>query len=263
MDDFTRLARLAESPDAVCATTGFTGVDVYHLRSLSAYLKIGPLGRITDLAREARVLRFLHQRALVPAVIDYASSGTHEALLISAIDGDPLSTQLAAPRAGVRSNTELVALAAKALRDLHSLETADADMHQGLAKRFRRARRNIELGLLSESDEEFAAGHAGSSPNDVYHQLFASRPAAEDLVFTHGDPSAPNIIFRDQAFGGFIDLDGAGLADRYVDIAIFLRSAVHNSPVAFDIQSVFCNAYGIDEIDVEKMRFYTLMDDLF
>ena len=54
--------------------------------------------------------------------------------------------------------------------------------------RFARAKRNAELHLLSETDEEFGAEHDGKSPLEILSELVRRRPATEDLVFTHGDP---------------------------------------------------------------------------
>jgi len=262
MADFSELAALSLRPDAVRTTTGFTGVEVYFIPELSAYLKIGPVDKVSDLKREADVLRWLEGRTEVPRTINYASDSKHEALLISAIEGEPLSEILSTTRQ-VATAESLIERAAEALATLHSIPIGDCPLDTRLDWRFARAKRNAELHLLSESDEEFAAEHGGKFPLDVHSELVKRRPIVEDMVFTHGDPCMPNIIFHDGRYTGFIDLDGAGVADRYVDIAIFLGSARRNTDLAFDIEAAFRRGYNIEKLDVAKLEFYTLMDHLY
>lgn len=77
------------------------------------------------------------------------------------------------------------------------------------------ARRAARLG-----DEEVLAG------------LLAVRPAEEDLVFTHGDPSLPNVILEASELTGFVtgfvDVGRAGVGDRYRDLALAARSLAYN-----------------------------------
>jgi len=262
MASFSELAKLALFPEAVRTTTGFTGVEVHFIPERNAYLKIGPVGRVSDLKREADVLKWLEGRSEVPRSIDYASDGQNEALLISAVDGEPLSDILARTDQ-IASAESLIERAAEALATFHSIPIGDFPFDTRLDRRFARAKRNAELHLLSESDAEFAAEHGDKLPLDIYAELLERRPVKEDLVFTHGDPCMPNIVFRDGRYSGFVDLDGAGVADRYVDIAIFLGSAQRNTKPVFDIEAAFRRGYGIDELDDANLAFYTLMDDLY
>lgn len=262
MADIGELTVLARRPDAVCTTTGFTGVEVYLIPELNAYLKIGRVDGLTDLKREAEVLKWLDGRSEVPRLVEYASDNEREALLISAIDGEPLSETLSRTDR-IASAENLTERAAEALARLHSIPIHDCPFDARLEWRFARAKRNAEQHLLSESDEGFASEHAGKMPLDVYAELLERPPTDDDLVFTHGDPCMPNIIFRDYRFSGFIDLDGAGVADRYVDIAIFLGSVRHNTDLVFDIEAAFRRGYNIDELDARRLEFYTLMDHLY
>ena len=51
---------------------------------------------------------------------------------------------------------------------------------------------------------------------------------AEDLVFTHGDYCLPNIIYHEGKINGVVGLSRVGIADRYQDISLFLRSFEFN-----------------------------------
>jgi aminoglycoside phosphotransferase len=62
---------------------------------------------------------------------------------------------------------------------------------------------------------------------------------------------------------GFIDFDRAGIADRYQDIALFLRSFARNIEIPMEIKETFCGAYEIESLDDEKLYYYRLLDELF
>ncbi len=260
---FDRLIRLLDSEDHVSTTTGFTGVEVYHLPKLNSYLKIGPIGKISDLEREKDVLGWLAGRMGAPGVIDYEKTADREALLLTAVPGMRASDYLASASTAASETDAFITASARALREFHDLPIDDCPFNRRLPVRFEKALSNIKLGLLSETDDEFRAEHAGKSPLDHYHDLSLIAPDVEDLVFTHGDPSMPNILTDGDRINGFIDLDGAGIADRYVDIAIYFSSLYLNARTKTDAETAFCEGYGINGLDRAKLEFYDLIDDFF
>jgi aminoglycoside phosphotransferase len=262
MHTYSGLTSLLESEVNERRTTGFTGVEVYFLPRLQAYLKIGQLGRGTDLKREAEVLRWMEVRARVPRLIGYAANGRYEALMITACRGEPLSNIFAAAKDSSTAES-LIRMAAEELADLHKLSIDECPFKTRLNWRLDRGKVNAERGCLSETDEEFAAEHGGKLPLDVWRELSTVLPAKEELVFTHGDPSLPNLIWNGPDNISFIDLDGAGVADRYVDIAIMLRSIRYNLKVDAAIEVSFMDGYGLIELNRQKLDYYTLIDDLF
>ena len=54
-------------------------------------------------------------------------------------------------------------------------------------------------------------------PEELLEELLRTRPAGEDLVFTHGDYCLPNVLIDGQRLGGFIDMGRAGVADQAGD----------------------------------------------
>ena len=255
--------RLLVEYENIRITDGMSGAEVYHLPGLNAYLKIAPRPGFSDLLNEKKALDWLRGKLPVPDVLGYEETADADLLLTSAIAGVPASGLLSNHGATIESEIDIAVQAARMLRRMHDIPIDGCELDQRLDAKFRRAWKNITHKLLSETDEEFATTHNGNLPVDVYHELSAKRPTSFDLVFSHGDPCMPNMIFRDRKLVGLIDLDGGGIADRYTDISIFFRSFEYNCRVKVDLEETFLEAYGLDEIDRDKFEFYLRLDDLF
>ncbi len=95
----------------------------------------------------------------------------------------------------------------------------------------------------------------------MFQELLATKPANEDLVFTHGDYCLPNIIINNGDISGFIDWGRGGIADRYQDLALAARSLAYN----FDAEwiKLLFKEYGIENIDYSKIEYYKLLDEFF
>ena len=242
---------------------GMSGAEVYHLPNIDAYLKIGARGAFCDLSRERQALDWLAGEALVPNVLAFETHDDKEYLLTSAIVGSTASDLLSADDISVRTAETFLTKAGVALRSLHDIDITHCALEERLDAKFARAWKNIQKSFLSEARSEFLLEHDGKTPEEVYCELNERRPSVEDLVFIHGDPCMPNIIVRDGEIAGTVDLDGAGVADRYTDIAIFFRSFERNCRVDLDHQGIFWKSYGLTEVDRDKLDFYTKLDDLF
>jgi len=88
-------------------------------------------------------------------------------------------------------------------------------------------------------------------------------------VFSHGDYCLPNIFLENGQIAGFIDLDKAGICDKWNDIALCYRSLKHNFDGSYGGEvyedfnpKMLFEKLGI-EPDWEKIKFYLLLDELF
>lgn len=147
------------------------------------------------------------------------------------------------------------------MRRIHDQPIIDCPLAQNIEMKLAAARENIRCGFVIESD--FEHENLGRAVGEIYDELVEKKPLTEDLVFTHGDLCLPNFMVLDGEISGFIDLDRAGVADRYQDIALFLRSFAFNIEIPMDVRETFCRAYGIDSLDNEKIYYYRLLDELF
>lgn len=239
---------------------GCSGAKVYYLPELGAYLKIGNATGISDLGREKAALEWLSGRLNVPTVLGFESRIERDTLLISEIPGIPASKHVASGLT-VETAKEFVAEGARAMRAIHGIDFRGCLLDESLDAKLELAGENVRLALVDESD--FDEDNARKTAAMVYEEVLRERPSGEDLVFTHGDLCLPNIIMNEGRVAGFVDLGRAGVADRYQDIALFHRSFHSNCGIEVDFEGVFCEAYGIPELDRAKLEYYRKLDELF
>jgi aminoglycoside phosphotransferase len=237
---------------------GHTGTSVFRLERQGQpdqYLKVGERYSEDDLAAELSRMIWLRGRLPVPEVLYWSEHGTRQYLLMTAIPGlpaydDSLSSQL----------PMLIRLYADGLRQIHDVpvEGCPFDMRQDV--RIAQAGHNLQAGLVT--GEDFDPQRQGRAPQSLFRELMATRPSDEDPVFTHGDYCIPNVIINPEplSVSGFIDWGRAGVADRYMDLALAARSIDYN--FGSEWIPLFFEAYGIDP-DPAKRAFYQLLDEFF
>jgi len=235
--------------------TGFSSSQVFHLKNAGCenlYLKTAPCVD-SELAEERQRLEWLKGKLSVPEVRLFVQTDERDYLLISEIEGAGAHEDLW--KEDVRRAIELLA---NGVRMIHSLSVADCAFDETLEAKIEQARRRMELGLVDESD--FDDERRGRTAEDLFRELIATKPASEDLVFTHGDYCLPNVLLKDWQISGFVDWGRAGVADRYQDIALLTRSVCYNfgekwTPFVFEALEI--------EPDWGRIDFYKLLDEFF
>jgi aminoglycoside phosphotransferase len=257
------VARLLPHHTFECITLGESGAGVWRCTTAGSsplYLKAAPLSAGLQLDQEAERLRWMKEQDLpVPAVSSYGHVAGTEFLLLEEVPGRPASDP-----EWMSCLPEVVAALGVGLALLHQMSTVGCPFDQRIARQIDAARRRVAAGRVREDD--FDAIRAGRRATHLLDELLATRPADEDLVFTHGDFCLPNIILDRGATGqvqiaGLIDCGRAGIADRHQDLALAVRSIVHNFGDA--CVRPFLEAYGLPQPNEEKLRFYTLLDEFF
>lgn len=197
----------------------------------------------------------------VAEVVAYTTTTAAAFLLTTAVAGSP-----ATDPDHHQDADALVRALAEGLRRVHDLPLDGRADLVGLEPRLRRARTRVGRGLVDRAD--FEPAYARFTPERLLELLEDARPAGEeDLVVVHGDPTCSNLLLGlgtgaelgRLAVTGYVDLDRAGVADRYLDLAIAARSLARNlSPEAL---GPFFHAYGIEAPDLLKVDFYVLLDE--
>lgn len=238
---------------------GESGASVFRLRPRSGgaelFLKHGNGGIADDISHEMLKLGWLAPFIEVPAVTHFERSGDHAWLLMTALPGRT-AWQL------LHENTEergaVVDALAAFLRRLHAIPVSACPFISDLAFRLACARTRLDAGLVDEDD--FDEARHGWSAQQVWDAMQAQLPLAADAVVTHGDYSLDNIFLARGEVTGCIDVGRAGIADRYQDLAIVWQCLGE-----FDasLQARFLARYGIAQLDVAKLRFYLMLDEMF
>ena len=218
-------------------TIGESKAHVY--RTEKFVLKIQPLKTTNDdvtLADEKSKIEWLKDKVRVPEIVDYLIDDAVEYLIMTRLPGiNAAETTLK------RDPKSLDTLLGRALRELHERVTIDNCPFDMRLDR-----------LLNQTKES----------HGLIAELIRNKPE-DDLVFTHGDYCLPNVIIDEQqsCVTGFVDLGRAGIADRYVDLALCLRSINYN--LGERCEDALLEAYGcISSWDRQKIEFYQKLDEL-
>lgn len=206
-----------------------------------------------ELKAEHERLRWLAGRVPVPSVLRFAVNTDRAYLLTEGLSG------INAAEVPARFRPQVTIQFAIELRRLHSIDPGECPFDQTLEQVLPAARARAMAGRVDEAD--FDVERLGYSAIELLGPLYQERPESEDLVVTHGDACLPNAIFDEGTFSGFVDCSRCGRADRYQDLALAARSI--NSNFGGHFATEFFDAYGIDNVDAEKVSYYQLVDEFF
>jgi len=206
---------------------------------------------------EIMMMKWLFGKIPVPKVIASSQAGGYNYLLTEKLEG-----KMAIDEFYLNRPEELVRLLGQGLKRLWKVNIADCPYKNDIANKLRLAKILIQTGQVDVDDAE--PGTFGiwgfSDPQALYEYLDANRPA-EELVFSHGDYCLPNVFFSKNEVSGFLDLGRSGIADKWQDIALCVRSLKYNLKTDA-YRERFFKELGI-EPDEEKIRYFILLDELF
>jgi kanamycin kinase len=204
---------------------------------------------------EAEASRMLWARAHVPVpdILDRGASAAATWFVSRAIPGeDATNRRFRSDLAG------LVQRLAGALRQFHSMPVAECPFSFRIDEALEHVVRRFRHGEIDPA-RDFHTEHSELSADLAVKRLLATRPAAEDVVVCHGDYCVPNILFRDSALAGFVDLGEMGVADRWWDLAVATWSLTWNFGPGYE--AMFLDAYGV-KVGEQRLQYYRLLYDL-
>lgn len=180
-----------------------------------------------DYGNEAAIIRWLGERLPVPSMV-------HEDapfLILSRPKGRRLDTA---------GRNKILKTAAAALRMLWSVDISSCPCDESIAGTIRRLK-------------------AGSLPYDAWDKLKALEACAvdEDLVFSHGSLSLCDIIVNGSGIVSFVNLQRAGIADRYRDLAS-LTASLEEAGISKD---ELIPLLGMD-IAEGKLAYFKVLQDI-
>lgn len=236
---------------------GCSAAQVFRLdnpNNSSLYLKVNLDRTENQLRAEATRLEWLRNKLPVSHVHFFSEDDAGEFLLMSEVPGRDASEWC-----HQANPVQLVSVLAAGLRLIHSVSVDNCPFDQTLRTQLAAAQIRVARGLVDE--EDFDPERLGATAHQLFEVLLQTRPASEDVVFTHGDYCLPNIIVNQNKVSGFVDWGRAGAADRYQDLALAARSLTDN--VGAEWVPLLLREYGIETPDNAKLEFYQLLDEFF
>ncbi|MBQ8431352.1 MAG: aminoglycoside 3'-phosphotransferase [Clostridia bacterium] len=206
------------------------------------YLKSAPKG---TLEREAQLDRYFHGKGLGAEVLEYLS-GEKDWLLTARVEGEDCThaTYLEDPK-------RLCDLLAERLRALHELDPSDCPVRDRMETYLATAERNYREGNYDSSLFPDNWGYA--SAQEAWDVVAKNGHLFQNDTLLHGDYCLPNIMLKDWAFSGFIDLGNGGVGDRHVDL--FWGAWTLNFNLKTDAyRERFFDAYGRDRVEEDMLR---------
>lgn len=255
-DNLRRL--LGSSKDWTQVGIGKSGDICFRVKiqtNRDAFLKFHTGNQKKYFEHEVEACKWLHSLGFVPDILGFGRNQQHHFLLSSAVPGKDLAHSL-----GELAPDEIVRICAQSMRSLHKVSIEACPFDQRNSIKVERAIERAKAGLVMLSDLD--PSRKGWSLEQLTCELTQKIPKSEDLVFTHGDFCLPNIISNGNSFTGFIDLGRCGIADRYQDIALCLRSL--NANLGNSCRDLFLKYYDPSmKLDEHKVFFYELLDEFF
>jgi kanamycin kinase/aminoglycoside 3'-phosphotransferase-3 len=235
-----------------------SGVYKFFKDTASFYLKID--NSAGELQREYEMLQWLNKELPVPEIIVWCEHGGLSYMLMTEVMGHMTCSCPDDDVCDPKENT--IRLLAEGLLMLQSIDISSCPFNNTLDKKLAAALYNIENNYVDMDD--FEEGNDFAAPIDLYNYLIANKPP-EELCFTHGDYCLPNIFIDDNKVTGFIDWGRGGIADKWQDIALCVRSLGYNLRNSVEKEKYVDLLFSFMNIrpDWVKINYYILLDELF
>ena len=234
---------------------GMSGSSVYLFNDY--VLKIDDIDE-KIIVKEKDVLMWLEPYLPVPKVIKYIEKRKYAYLLMTRLKG-----VMTCDKSVLDKPDQMISLLAKGLNMLWDVPIHECPFDSRLDHKLAIARYNVEHDDVDiEQAEDNTYGENGFKDPKALLDWLEKNKHEEELVFSHSDYCLPNVFVKDNQITGFIDFDRAGIADKWADIALCVRSIYHNFGYDQTYAKSLFKFLDIDP-DWDKINYYILLDELF
>lgn len=213
------------------------------------YLKKSDKG---TLEKEASLTKYFSEKGLSAKVLSYISEES-DWMLTERVKGEDctFSKYLENPE-------KLCDTLAELLKSLHGMKADDCPVSNRTADYLAGAEKNYREGMFDPSYcmpdlRPQSAEEAWKIVSEKKHLLKAD-------TLLHGDYCLPNVLLdEDWRFSGFIDLGGAGVGDKHIDL--YWGAWTLNFNLKTDkYRNRFFDVYGRDEVDEELISLIGVIE---
>ncbi len=205
-----------------------------------------------SLEKEAAMTGYFHSLGLSAEVLAYLSADGFDWLVTRRVPGENCThpSHLSQPE-------RLCDIMGEQLRRLHGLAPEGCPVRDKLDMYKADVASGISKGIYEP--KHIKEVYPFSSPGEAGQWAEKGLRLLKADTLVHGDYCLPNILLDGWRFSGFIDLGGAGVADRHIDLFWGIWSLNYNlhTPRYTDR---FLDAYGRDGIDPDKLRCVAAME---
>ena len=238
-DELRRFAKGSKIFDSSCSPEA----RVYYVdKNEGYYLKRGAVG---TLEREAVMTEYFHSLSLGTEVLSYTSD-EYDWLLTRRMIGEDCThpDYLADPK-------RLCDTIAVELRRLHEIDFKRCPVQNKTTEYLALAEKNYRTGNYDSSHFPDSFGYA--SAEEAIAVLRDGKDALRCDTLLHGDYCLPNIMLNGWRPAGFIDLGGAGVSDRHIDLFWGAWTLAFNLGTD-EYRRRFFDAYGRDKVDEDVIK---------
>lgn len=206
------------------------------------YLKVAPKG---ELLREMEMTNYFHKKGMGAEVLAYFS-GESDYLLTTKVKGEDCTFE-----EYLNNPKRLCTVLGERLRLLHEINFDDCPIKDKMEEYFVGAENNYRLGNYDKSHFPDSFGY--KSEEEAYKAFIEGKDGLKGKVLLHGDYCLPNVILDKWKFSAFIDVGGAGVGDRHIDLFWGLWSLSFNLKTE-KYGGRFLDVYGRDLVDESLLR---------
>lgn len=215
------------------------------------FLKMAKKGLLTQ---EFNALNWLNGRLSVPEIVLFDDETENEFLITKAIPGEMVCSEkyLDNPMLALEIIKE-------AFNSIYSVDISDCPFDVSNKYKLSLIKNNVEKGLIKNENLKSETLKRFGNVEGMLNYLIDNQ-FEEELCFSHGDTSLPNIFSFNDKFSGFIDVGECGIADKWFDIAICEKSIRRNFGEKY--VSKFYEKLNIVP-NRNKIDYYLLMMELY
>ena len=175
-----------------------------------------------DLFKEYQKLIWLEENLSVPRLVLFTKEFGNEYMITEGIDGQMLASSYYKEHVD-----EAIKVIKEAFTKFYQMNILECPFIKTNKVLLNMALENIKNNIVSEGQMSDWAREKFETLDDILQYLEENR-YDEELVFSYGDLSLPNIFASKDKLIGFVDVGECGVADKWLDIAICEKSIRRN-----------------------------------
>lgn len=215
------------------------------------YLKIM---KENKLLQEYKKLMWLSTKLPVPKIVDFIQEYSNDYLITEEMPGKMLCDEYY-----INNPDNALPILKDAFQYLYSVNISDCPFDVSNEYRLSLIEDNVNKGLVSDSSLTSETRKKFGTVQNLLQYLQNNR-FQEELVFSYGDISLPNIIALKDKLSGFVDVGESGIADKWFDLAICEKSILRNYGQKYIDK--FYETLNVKRNDF-KITYYLLMMELY